>query len=245
MSDVRRLAVVALVASLAAGGVLAEAAAQQGDTDRVLTKITFIHFRGAHAKPDKPGGGKPTQDGYYAYLAKGCRWKTPENFVLNPLNGDGVPPEFVQQAVAAGMNEWEKYGGTAIFGTLALDGNAAYNDSATDGVNAFSFGPLPLDIIAVTTVWGYFGGPVQTREIVEADMLFNDAYLWGDGEANPSLMDLQNIATHELGHVAGMDDLYIAGAFRETMYGYSDEGDIAKRDLYNGDITGIKKLYGQ
>ena len=55
-------------------------------------------------------------------------------------------------------------------------------------------------------------------------------------------MDLQNIATHEFGHAAGLDDYYQCDL--ETMYGYSYYGDIEKRDLYDGDIAGIQKLYG-
>jgi hypothetical protein len=56
-------------------------------------------------------------------------------------------------------------------------------------------------------------------------------------------MDVQNIVTHELGHCAGMDDLYESNAVEETMYGYSEEGETKKRDLYLGDITGIIGLY--
>jgi len=29
----------------------------------------------------------------------------------------------------------------------------------------------------------------------------------------------------------------------ETMYGYSDCGEIIKRDLYSGDVLGIRELY--
>ena len=56
-------------------------------------------------------------------------------------------------------------------------------------------------------------------------------------------MDVQNIITHEIGHSAGMNDLYSTSCLQETMYGYSTEGEIKKRDLNSGDITGIRKLY--
>ncbi|HUT33118.1 MAG TPA: matrixin family metalloprotease [Planctomycetota bacterium] len=232
-------------------GALAPFAPASGEdkSDRVLTKKVFIHFRRGRGKPDKPGkpggGGKPTDDGYYAFLASGCRWKAIEPFVLSAANGEGLSDTFLYDAVLAGMSEWESRGGTRdIFGPL-VPGTATYNEDAMDGINAISFGDLPENIIAVTVVWGYFGGPPKFREILEADLLFNDGYVWGDAAANPDLMDVQNIATHELGHVAGMDDLYLPDAGLETMYGYSEEGDLIKRDLYNGDITGIRKLYGQ
>jgi hypothetical protein len=77
-------------------------------------------------------------------------------------------------------------------------------------------------------------------------MIFNsDEWLaWGTVEDDgPDVMDILNIATHELGHAAGMGDLYNTSASKETMYGYSSEGEITKRDLYIGDTAGIKNLY--
>ena len=50
-------------------------------------------------------------------------------------------------------------------------------------------------------------------------------------------------ATHELGHAAGMGDLYKPPASEETMFGYSEEGEVRKRNLEAGDIAGIQKLY--
>ncbi|MBA7643606.1 hypothetical protein ES703_51337 [subsurface metagenome] len=58
-------------------------------------------------------------------------------------------------------------------------------------------------------------------------------------------MDLQNIATHELGHSVGLGDLYDDVASEETMYGLSEYGETKKRTLYLGDIAGIQKLYGE
>jgi hypothetical protein len=40
-----------------------------------------------------------------------------------------------------------------------------------------------------------------------------------------------------------MADLYTASCNQETMYGYATEGETQKRDLSNGDITGIRSLY--
>ncbi|NIP29559.1 MAG: peptidase M10A and M12B matrixin and adamalysin, partial [Candidatus Dadabacteria bacterium] len=63
-------------------------------------------------------------------------------------------------------------------------------------------------VIAVTVIWGYFSGPPSIREIVEFDVLFDTDFTWGNATVNPTLMDLQNIATHEIGHGAGLGDLY-------------------------------------
>lgn len=69
-------------------------------------------------------------------------------------------------------------------------------------------------------------------------------YEWGNADIDGiSVMDLQNIATHELGHAAGLGDLYKPPATEETLYGYANYGETKKRGLYYGDIAGIKKLY--
>ncbi|MBA7689098.1 hypothetical protein ES703_97593 [subsurface metagenome] len=56
-------------------------------------------------------------------------------------------------------------------------------------------------------------------------------------------MDFGNIATHELGHAVGLDDLYTSKCSEMTMYGYASYGETKKRTLEAGDITGVQKLY--
>lgn len=210
-----------------------------------LEKVTFIHFKKDNA-PAMPNWakGKPGGTSCYAFLSKGAKWKTTEPYLTNPSNSDSLSETFVQAAVGAGVAEWETFGGN-IFGSGSIDYNASYNNGSLDGKNTASFGLYDNpNVIAVTTVWGYFSGPPQTREIIEWDLLFNDAsFAFGDATVNPALMDLQNIATHELGHSAGLADLYNT-CIEETMYGYSDFGETKKRTLNTGDIQGIQKLYG-
>lgn len=83
-----------------------------------------------------------------------------------------------------------------------------------------------------------------TREIVEFDVLFDTNYDWGDATVDPTVMDLQNIATHEIGHGVGLDDIYESACSEVTMYGYSTSGETKKRTLEAPDITGVQKLYG-
>lgn len=243
--DSLKRAILLIVVSCLFASIFVFAAAEQGkDNDKgPLEKITFIHYKKGFAKPSAPGKTKPVN--CYGYLASGAKWKINEPYLINPTNGDGLGASFVESAVNAGVAEWERFGGN-IFGGWAIDYSAQYVDNATDEKNTVTFGTIDdSGIIAVTNVWGYFSGSPKTRQLVEWDMLFNDAYFaFGDATLNSALMDLQNIATHELGHSAGMDDLYNTVCFQETMYGYSTEGETSKRDLYSGDIAGITKLYG-
>ena len=238
---------VVVVGTIFLSAYLASAAPPGKGSDRVLSKIRFIHFKKGHAKPPwagpPNGGGKEDEKGYYSYIAKGAKWEVIEDYLLNPGNNDGVGQDLVLYAVAAGMNEWEAYGGE-IFRDLKLDNGVSYKDGAYRGWNTLSFGSYGNpDVIAVATVWGYFTGPPSQREIVEAHVLMNDDFVWGDAAGDVTLMDIQNIVTHEIGHCAGMGDVYQLEASEETMYGYSEEGETIKRDLYYGDITGITKLY--
>jgi hypothetical protein len=221
----------------------AKAEVPKGLLDRgPLTKITFIHYKKAFVKPPSAGGGKSAK--CYGFLANGAKWKTNEPYYINPT-GSGTDSSLVESAVSAGTVQWENYGGN-IFGDGYIDTNASYNGGSYDEKNTVSFGGgLEPGIIAVTNIWGFFGGAPSTRELVEWDLLFNNSagWTWGDGATNSALMDVQNIATHEVGHAAGMGDLYETSCNLETMFGYSTEGETIKRNLNNGDIKGIQTLY--
>lgn len=224
---------------------LADGNDKDKDKDRVLSKIVFIHYKKGHAKPPWAGGGKDKEDdGDYTYLAKSTRWRTAEDFLLNPANGESLSESQVKSAFTDGMGEWETYADAEIFNDVSFDTSVTYDGGDYRGYNTLSFGDLgDTGVIGETTVWGYFGGKPSDREIIEAHVVLNDHYVWGDADSDSDVMDVLNIVTHEVGHVAGMGDLYDSGASEETMYGYSGEGETKKRDLYTGDIEGISKLY--
>jgi len=83
---------------------------------------------------------------------------------------------------------------------------------------------------------------------VEVDTVFNKRHPWaifpGSPECHdtPHAYDLQNIATHEFGHWVGLDDLYDDSDKDLTMYGFSAGGEVKKRSLGTGDITGRNEL---
>jgi hypothetical protein len=226
--------------------VLSEVVVAKEQADKgPLTKKVFIHYKKPRGKPDNPGKPKPPAEdgGSYTYIASGMKWKTTENYVLNPT----YAPAGTFGAIEAGMAAWDDEVAFSIFGNLSENTLAEVDLSDVDNTNVIVFAPLyDSQVIAVTYVWGYYNAPPRFREIVEVDMIFNsDEWLaWGTVEDDgPDVMDILNIATHELGHAAGMGDLYNTSASKETMYGYSSEGETTKRDLYIGDVAGIKNLY--
>jgi len=220
-----------------------------------LEKRVFIHYRKGYGKPDwTPGKGpSPKEEDHsrhYALLGKGVKWKTTAVIYVDPDNPQGLEETFIINVIRISAEEWDdgaysNWGGVEmnLFDGYIVIYDATFDDDAPDGRNEILFGDYPQEgVIAVTVVWGYFSGPPSQREITEFDIMFDTDYAWGDATIDPTVMDLQNIATHELGHGAGLDDIY--NCELETMYGYSNYGETIKRDLYLGDIAGIQELYG-
>lgn len=209
------------------------------DNGREVQGFAMIHYKTNYAKPPWAGGGGGSdEDSYYAFLAKGAKWKVTEPYVV----ADDVDSALVAQDLDA----WDSQVVFNIFGdeNTLLEVDGADTDSP-DGKNEVMFGDISEPgAIAVAIVWGIFGGPPQNRELVEWDVVFDNVdYLWGDGNLDPTVMDFENIATHEFGHAVGMDDLYASQYSEQTMYGYATYGETKKRTLEAGDINGVKTLY--
>lgn len=214
-------------------------------------KKVIIHYKKGYGKPPgTPGIGpdkdKPDEEGSFVLLAKGVKWKTTEDLIIDTSYPNGLTQEFVESTIIDSAQTWQDSAGSDLFGsitTLSCDG---IDETSPDGINEIMFGDYSEEgVIAVTIIWGVFGGPPKSREIVEFDMLFDSVdFVWGDASMVSSVMDLQNIATHELGHGFGLGDLYDSSDNLETMYGYATEGETLKRTLHYGDVIGIQSLYG-
>lgn len=218
--------------------------AKKSEGQEPLQKITFVHYKKGYARPNS--GNRKARTICYSFLANGAKWKSlPVNYIIDPDNPDGLSSNFINNAIHKSAEEWDKYTSRELFGNYLVDYNASWDSSRPDGRNEFVFGNYPeFGVIAVTNIWGYFYGKASQRKIVEFDVMFDTDYEWGDAILNPAVMDLQNIATHEIGHGVGLADLYSTSCSLETMYGYSNYGETQKRDLGTGDILGLRKLYG-
>lgn len=246
-----------LVLSISVGIIVFASAGKPDDVPPPLEKKVFIHYK--KSKPEgTPGNGSPSKEKnhshHYKLLGKGVKWKeTPVSYVIDPDNPQGLSEDFIVKAVSISAEEWDDgaysgWGGITIDlfnDTYTIVHDATFDTDAPDGRNEILFGDYPQPgVIAVTVVWGYFSGPPDQREIIEFDIMFDTDFVWGNAtELGDIVMDLQNIATHEFGHAAGLDDYNQCEL--ETMYGYSSYGEIIKRDLYIGDISGIQELYGE
>lgn len=218
---------------------------------KLVEGFAFIHYKDEAARPiDKPakGGGNTC----YAYLAKDAKWKTVEAWVMNTANASSLDGTTLFANQAANLTKWEdaadgvvgNSAGVNIFGDGVSTSTTLVADTAApDGQNEVYFADIANGgVIAVTIVWGIFGGPSSGRELVEWDQVYDDVdFPWSSsGEAGK--MDFENIATHEDGHSAGMGHPNDT-CTEETMYRFAGFGETKKRTLNTGDINGINTLY--
>lgn len=213
-------------------------------TGKLVDGIKFIHYKNGYVKNNaarKPGSGSTC----YAFLASGARWKTTEDYLVDPTNSRGLDGATVRDLLKTAQNGWDNQVSATIFGNEVSGVVNGAESSAPDGKNEFMFGNAGgPGVIAVTTVWGNFYGSPSQRQLVEWDMVFDDQdFDWSAGTTGVAgKMDFLNIAAHEIGHATGMGHPSNT-CTDETMYAYADYGETKKRDLNTGDIAGIKSLY--
>lgn len=184
------------------------------------------------------GGEEPDASSCYGFLSKGAKWRVTESYVV-ASNIDAI-------ATDKALDAWDNQVSFEVFGnqdTISEVDGADLDEP--DGKNEVMFGEISNPgVIAVAIVWGIFRGPPSTRELIEWDVVFDNIdYPWGDGTLDSTVMDFENIATHEFGHSVGLDDLYTTECSEQTMYGRAAYGETKKQTLEVGDKKGIQQLY--
>ncbi len=147
-------------------------------------------------------------------------------------------PAILGAFVASGQS-WDGWVNPTLFSGFAIGGSAS-NVGRLNGANQIGWLSLTPGVIGTTITWYY----PATGLAVETDAGYSTAYPWSvDGR--PGHMDVQNVATHELGHSLGLDHPASTTANScLTMYASGDLGETKKRTLGDGDIHGIFAIYG-
>ena len=203
-----------------------------------MDKVIFVHYKDAAVKPS------PAPDQTTGFKLMGMKWASfPVTYHVDPA-GSGLVSDAVHAEFSKAFDAWDSVSEGVVF----IRGEPM-TPGAADGKNDVSFALLPeTNVIAVTTVWYY----TISKEIAEADIQMNTRMPWGidaDGEGGGSISprsayDVRNIATHEIGHVCGLADLYTSRSRELTMYGYGAKEEVKKDSLAAGDKAGLVKLYG-
>jgi len=180
----------------------------------------------------------PTDCSSSAYVKSGYRWTGTYSFLMD-ASKSGLSASGALAAFSTSAATWDQETNASLFSGGALGGSAG-RAGRSDGVNQIGWKSLAVRTIAQTTTW-YL---TATHVAVESDGAYNVRYAWSlSGEANR--MDLQNIATHEIGHTYGLSHPSdVAANSCLTMYPTADYGETQKRTLGDGDILGIRSVYG-
>ena len=217
-----------LIGTLLCSGIVT---AEQPAKDPV-DKLVFIHY-----KDPVEAKAFPATDQAEFYRLYGVKWTAlPVYYSINPENTYSPAESDVIGAIQDGFTTWNESTTADLF---VYDGETTNNTTELNEENSVFWGPISnANVIAVTNIWINR----RSREIVETDIQMNSYLEWGIGDEEA--FDIQNIVTHEAGHVCGLGDLYNRPASELTMFGYSRLGDEKKNTLGQGDVLGLQKLYG-
>ncbi|MFC2027045.1 matrixin family metalloprotease, partial [Chloroflexota bacterium] len=203
-------------------------------TPKDIKEMTFVHF----AKPDSPPGqskkDKPEPEPEDIYKLIGTKLYEEATYYVNT---SGAPVDSDIEIIES-FETWDNEVAADLF---AYGGETSLSGRKYNGQNTVSWARIaPKSTIAIATFW-YYSNPEDFDEIIEFDIVFNSFLNWGIELTDA--FDVQNIATHEVGHVVGLGDLYDSDNSEQTMYGYGSIGETKKISLEEGDIKGAQAIY--
>ncbi len=162
------------------------------------------------------------------------KWPAPKESVL--LNAS-AGPSGADAALQSALNTWSAVPGSTF--RFCYAGASTISNATYDGNNVCSFSYLGTDGTVARNSTIYY---TSTGQLLDSDIVFNTCYSWSATGA-AGKFDVQNVATHELGHALSLADLYGAGDAEKTMYGYVNTGETKKQTLDPDDVAGIAHLY--
>jgi hypothetical protein len=154
----------------------------------------------------------------------------------------------IQDAFLAWQNEVKstaleadpRYAGDRSSVAFAFLGVTTVTGQRQDGVSVVSFDPS-IGGTAGTTTWG------AGKTIKEFDIVVNGGQSWETDLTCPThtcgAQDLQNVLTHEVGHVLDLYHVTGAADAELTMYPGAAPDETKKRDLGAGELLALRSLY--
>lgn len=140
--------------------------------------------------------------------------------------------------LAGAFARWEDLPSSAI--RFSFDGSSnARNRNAGDRVNLVTLDPtesLGTGVLAATFLTSDASG-----NLLDVDIVFSRDVAFDTSETpDPDRYDLESVATHEVGHLIGLEH---SGLARATMVPFSDRGESHPRTPADDDRIGASLLY--
>jgi len=188
----------------------------------------------AHVRLIHPSNGNP------------LRWAAPSaiSITVNATGSDDITDGSHLTACQLAFRAWNDATGTTATLVENTSGSSrARTDWESDDIHLIVFDeddssgyfPNGTGIVALTPVW--FNG---SGVIADADVLFNGADFSFTTSGQSNRFDVQDVATHELGHLLGLDHSGWGGA---TMYPYVDPTVVLHRSISADDERGLRDAY--
>lgn len=188
----------------------------------------------AHVRLIHPSNGNP------------LRWAAPAaiSITVNAAGSDDITDGSHLTACQLSFRAWnDAVGTTATLVENTSGTSRARTDWEADDLHMLIFDeddssgyfPNGTGIVALTPVWFASNGVIS-----DADVLFNGADFSFTTSGESNRFDVQDVATHELGHLLGLDHSGWGGA---TMYPYVDPAVILHRSISADDERGLRDAY--
>lgn len=197
-----------------------------------MTVHVFYGKNGPKGRPTPSGNACVDDDSQNGYALFGTAKPGGLAFLLDdtyaPVAGFSAP---VGRSFAA----WNGAIGSSYFS--GTTDRSAPDSPSQDGTNVIGWARLvPKNVLAAT--WTYTD---DAGRVLEADVFYNVSQQWAVLNAcnESSRFDIENIGTHELGHVLAMDHVSDSGK-QATMYPSAPAGEVRKRTLTAGDVQGAR-----
>jgi hypothetical protein len=173
-------------------------------------------------------------------------WTNPTavNIVISDKGSDNITDGSHETSLRNAIDAWnDTSGSTAHLAENTSTSQQARTDWSSSSIhlmyfdedNSSGYFPFGSGTVAITPLWFYGSGAIS-----DADILFNGSGFQFTTSATPGRFDVQDVATHELGHLLGLDHTGVAGA---TMFPYVDTSVILHRSLSSDDVAGMRDAY--
>lgn len=183
-----------------------------------------------------PGPHPEEESDDFSLTMGGIKW-TAATTTKYTITGGGEPVSGANTALETAEVTWDGFVSPTDF--IRNDGDPSPNPCG--GPNRLEWGAIDGEgnVLAFASVCRN----VATKEIVGFRMKFDTSETWST-DTPASDMDVQNVATHEWGHVAGLGHTNKPKSGCLTMYNFAGDDETQKRTLGLGDKLGMQFLYG-